>query len=385
VGFIFKIIRAVVSPTERIDMKITLLPLVGLWPALIASPLHAQALGEPVLSTPGTATWLTETTSTGTRMVFTISGNTVLDWGQFNLSSGSELVFDFVGGSSVANMLNGTSPQTIAGNVTSNGSVGFFSPNASLRVSGTVTADNITVATLDVDPEAFNAGDTFTMTGGAGSTLAVSGTLSATSGSVVLAGRTVRLSGDGQLQASDAVRIGGGSEITVEKSGFGRRLKEVSGDGFVLHLGTTKAARIEIAAGKEIFQGGRLDTGSARGRIFLEIGQGGKIVRDGRGIMIGKADIVGERDRKGIGVGRGTDEVRAAVNNSVVTVPALKRPDGTTVSPARTLKNDVPMSASADSGRDRKRAAPQVASRGEAKPLVQRTSFFGMRGGSEKR
>ena len=38
------------------------------------------------------------------------------------------------------------------------------------------------------------------------------------------------------------------------------------------------------------------------------------------------------------------------------------------------------MSASADSGRDRKRSSRQVASRD--KPLLQRASFFGMRGGS---
>ncbi|MCW1926564.1 hypothetical protein OKA05_28690 [Luteolibacter arcticus] len=366
-------------------MKISLFPLAGLVPALLIVSAHGQAVGVPVLSTPGSATWLNEITSTGTRTIFTITGNTVLDWGQFNLGSGSELVFDFVGGNSVVNMLNGSSTQTIAGNVTSNGNVGFFSPNAPLRVTGTVTAENVTIATMNVDKQAFNAGDTFTMTAGAGSTLTVSGSVTALNGNVVLAGKAVRVSGSGQIDASDAVRIGGGNKITVAKSGFGRRLKETSGEGFVLHMGDTRAARIEIAAGQEINNGGRLDTGSANRRIFLEVGQNGKILREGTGVMVGRTVIKGEYLKNGVPIDPDVDDVRAAVNSSTVKMPALKRPDGSTVSASRTLVNDVPMSASADSGRDRKRVAnAEVASRGNAKPLVQRTSFFGMRGGTGK-
>src|SRR5687768_15199462 len=131
-------------------MKLSLLPLAGLVPALLIVSVHGQAVGVPVLSTPGSATWLSEVTSSGTRTIFTITGDTVLDWGQFNLGSGSELVFDFVSGNSVVNMLNGSSTNTIAGIVTANGDVGFFSPNAPLKVTGTVTANNVTLATLDV-------------------------------------------------------------------------------------------------------------------------------------------------------------------------------------------------------------------------------------------
>ncbi|RYD46944.1 MAG: hypothetical protein EOP83_28820, partial [Verrucomicrobiaceae bacterium] len=149
-------------------MKLPLFPLAGLVPALLIVSVHGQAVGVPVLSTPGSATWLSEITSTGTRMIFTITGDTVLDWGQFNLGSGSELIFDFVGGNSVTNMLNGTSANSINGSVTSNGNVGFFSPNAPLKVTGTVTANNVTLATMDVDPQAFNSGGTFTMNAGSG-------------------------------------------------------------------------------------------------------------------------------------------------------------------------------------------------------------------------
>jgi hypothetical protein len=339
----------------------------------------------PLLSTPGSATWLSEVTGTGTRTVFTITGNTVLDWGPFNLGSGSELVFDFVGGDSVVNMLSGSGTNVLAGTVTSNGSVGFFSPNAPLRVTGAVTAENVTLATMNVDPHAFNAGDTVTLTAGSGSALTVSGSVTATRGNVVLAGKSVRVSGSGRIQAPGAVRMGGGNEVTLAKGGFGRRMKVANGDGFVLHLGETRAGRIEIAAGREINNGGRLDTGSADRRIFLEVGNDGRILREGSGIMVGRTMIQGEFRDGGIPVDHDVDNPLAAMNASTVKIPALKRPDGSKVSSARTLVNDVPMSASADAGRDRKRPAAQVAGRSGEKPLLRRASFFGMRGGSEKR
>ena len=365
-------------------MKLSLFPLAGLVPALLIVSVHGQAVGVPVLSTPGSATWLSEATSTGTRTIFTITGDTVLDWGQFNLGSGNELIFDFVGGNSVTNMLNGTSTNTIGGTVTSNGNVGFFSPNAPLKVTGTVTANNVTLATMDVDPQTFNSGGTFTMNSVSGSMLTVTGTVTATKGSVVLAGQEVRLSGSGLVQATDAVRIGGGRQITAEAGGSGR-LKETSGQGFVLHMGTSRAPRIEIAAGEEINIGGLLDTGSSNRRIFLEVGKNGQVLREGSGLMVGSTYIDGKYYKDGIEVKTKTDDIRAAVNNSTVKMPALKRPDGSSVSSSRTLVNDVPMSASADSSRDRKRPNSQVVSNEKPKPLVQRASFFGMRGGSEKK
>ncbi|MCW1884258.1 hypothetical protein OKA04_05910 [Luteolibacter flavescens] len=363
-------------------MKISLLPLAGLLPVFLVVSAHGQAAGVPVLSTPGTATWLSEITSSGTRTVFTITGDTVLDWGQFNLGSGSELVFDFIGGNSVVNMLNGTSTQTISGTVSSNGNVGFFSPNAPLRVTGTVTAENVTLATMNVDQQAFAGGDTFTMTAGSGSALTVTGSVTATRGNVVLAGQTVRVGGSGEITATDAIRIGGGSRITVGKSGLGRRLKADNGDGFVLHMGRSRAPRIEVAAGREINVGGRLDTGSSSRRIFLEVGQDGKILREGTGVMVGRTAINGTYLKNGVRVGP-DDVVRSAVNSSTVKLPVVKRPGGTTVSTSRTLVNDVPMSASMDSARDSKRESARVASRADAKkPMLARASFFGMRGGS---
>lgn len=364
-------------------MKITPITLAGLLPALLVAPLYSQGLGGPVLYTPGTATWLTETTSTGSRTIFTITGNTVLDWGQFNLASGSELVFDFVGGDSVANMLNGSSTHFISGNVTSNGNVGFFSPNSALRVPGSITAKNVTLATMDVDPTSFNSGSNLTFDAVAGSTLSVTGAVRATGGNVLLVGKGVRVGSSGTIDATNTIRMAGGSKVKVERNGLGRRVDVQSGDGFVFHMGASRAGRIEIAAGAEISNGGRLEAGSSRQRIFLEVGSGGKISQDPTGIMIGRESIRGEFDPDGDAAPLHEGDAAQVISSSSVKMPALKRPDGSQAASSRTLVNDVSLSASADSGRDRKKASTQVASREKtAKPLLQRGSFFGMRGGS---
>jgi hypothetical protein len=367
-------------------MNHLLFPLARLLPAFLVGPVLAQGLGTPVLSTPGTATWATETTATGSRTIFTITGNTVLDWGRFDLASGSELVFDFVGGDSVANMLGGSGVNFISGTVTSNGNVGFFSPAADLVVDGSVTAKSVTIAAMDVDPAAFVGGGSYTMSADPGgwNGLSVTGEVSATRGDVVLASRFTDVSGSAKINARGAVRMAGSTNVTVAPAGSGRRLKENSGRGFVLHLGETRASRIEVAAGQEITNRGRLDAGSRQNRIFLEVGDDGKILREGGGLTVGRVSMNGEYDDDGIAIDPHEGDGAGALSSSSLKIPALKRPDGSAASSARTLVNEVPMSASADGGRDRKRSASQVASRDKsAKPMLQRASFFGMRGGSQ--
>ena len=362
-------------------MKISHVPLAGLLPVLTLVPIFGQSPGTPVISTPGSATWSNEITSTGTRTTFTITDNTVIDWGQFDLSSGSELIFDFIGGESVVNMLGGDGVNFISGTVTSNGNVGFFSPNADLVVDGSVTAKSVTIASLNVDQSAFLGGESFTMSGsqGAFNGLSVSGEIRSTDGDVVLASRFTEISGNAKLRSKNAIRIAGSSDVTVQRAGNGRRLKENSGSGFVLHLGDSRANRIEIAAGAEVNNGGRLRVGFGR-RIFLEVGDHGKILEEGNGLMVGRVSVNGSFDKNGVELGPNDGDSAGAVSNSTVKIPALLRTDGTSVNKSRMLVNHVPMSASADSSRDRKSNNRQVVK--NEKSLLKRASFFGMRGGS---
>lgn len=363
-------------------MKTSLFPLAGFIPALLIAPLYSQTLGSPVLSTPGTATWVSQNTPSGTRTVFTITSNSIFDWNGFNLPSGSELIFDFVGGESVVNMLNGTGANILAGTVTSNGNVGFFSPNAALIVSGNVTAKSVTLSTLDVDSAAFLSGGDFTLSGGAMKNLTVSGTIKATDGDIVLAGRSVELSEEGSLHAKGAAFLAGGTEVSVARSGAGQRLKQTGDQGFVLHLGKTRASRIEIAAGRQIANEGTLNVGTGGQRIFLEVGKNGKVTKDSKGIVIGNLSVNGKLEVRSSSLERNDGDSAAAISSSSLKLPALKRPDGSAAARSRMMVNNAPVSANADGGRDRKRQTQQVASHDRGnKPMLQRASFFGMRGG----
>jgi hypothetical protein len=363
-------------------MKTSLFPLAGMLPAFLIAPLHAQIPGVPVVSS-GNASWLTEPTAGGFRLVFQIGANSVLDWSNgFNLAEGNEIVFNFTGGDTVVNMLGGTGLNSIAGTVTSNGNVAFFSPTADLVVSGNVTAKSVTMAALDADPAVFLSGGSYTLSGDpAGfNGLTVSGHIRATGGDVVLAGRWIDLGRTAKLKATDSVRMAAGTEITVDPSAGGRKMKVERGNGFVLNLGETRASRIEVAAGSEISNNGRLDAGN--GRIFLEVGNNGKVVQHGRGILVGNVSINGKVEH-GASIRPNEGDAASALSPSTLKMPAVKRPDGSTVMASRTVANSTPVSASADGGRDRKGGAAQVASRDKGpKPMLQRASFFGMRGGS---
>ena len=365
-------------------MKAVPVPLRFLCTGVCATLLPAQG---PVLSTPGTATWET----IGGVTTFTILDDTVLDWDSLYLPKGDQFIFDFLGGNSVINQLGGTGVHTIDGNIQGNGHLGFFSPNATLNISGNITADSVTLSTLNVDPAEFRSGNGFRMFGG-GSTnqLLLRGNIEATKGDVVIAGRNVAVRDTSRIRALDSVLIGGGTDVTVNPSGD-RRLTRVGNEGIVLHLGDTGASRIEISAGQSVVNVGKL--GNDDSHVFLEVGNDGRILNEGSGFIVPQAVFRGVYDPDGVVIVPQIDgELMSLVNDASLKLPALKRPDGTQVSTTKKRMNySAPMSASADGMRDRAEAKPNrnVVKRDNSKSLMSRSSFFGMRGGrkseSEKR
>jgi hypothetical protein len=330
------------------NMKIFTVPARIAILGMLVSVLHAK---DPVLTTPGTANWTTETTATGTRTVFTLTKNTVFNWEELNLESGSEMVFNFTGGKTVVNFLGGTGTHFINGAVTSNGIVAFFSPTADLEVNGSIIAKGVTLATLNADADDFSGENGYKMKGPGGfNYLTVNGRVEATDGDVVLGGERVVIGDTARIQASQDVLIGGGREVSVSASGE-RRLKEESGFGFVLNLGETRASRIEVAAGREITNQGKLDAG--RGRIFLEVGKGGLITNESSGVIVGHGVFNGNFKQNGAVLVPDEGDIAPAINDSTLTLPQLSRPDGTKVSSApQTISYSTPISASGDAGRD---------------------------------
>lgn len=366
---------------------------------LSMAALHAQ---DPVLTTPGTASWTSQSTATGTRTVFTLTANTVLNWDQLNLASGSEMVFDFAGGNTVVNFLNGTGTHFINGSITSNGIVAFFSPKAGLEVNGSIIAKGVTLATLNADASAFSEGN-YEMTGVAGfKYLRINGHVEATGGDVVLGGERIIIGGGARIKASQDALIAAGRNVSVSATGD-RRIKETSGVGFVLHKGVTGASRIEVTAGKEINNQGTFDPG--QGRIFLTVGSDGLITNESSGVIVANAVFDGAYDPTGPVLVPDEGDAAPAVNESTLTIPSLKRPDGTKVgvtvpdttdaaapgqegarvsTAPRTITYSVPMSASGDAQRDshnRVSDKQRVAVAGTSKSLLSRSSFFGLRGG----
>ena len=337
----------------------------------------ANALDVPVLSTPGTATWADEVLAGGgTRTTFTITDNTVLDWNQFNLEAGNELVFDFVSGNTVVNNLNGTSRHRINGDVTSNGIVGFFSPNAKVTVGGNITARGVTIATLGVDSVAFASGN-YALSGGSGKRLTVSGSIQATDGDVLLAGRTTIINDTASISASGSALFAGGDDVIVSSSGI-QRVNVIGSIGNITHNGITTAGRAEAVAAETIKNNGRIDVGTSR--LFMEVGDGGRISNEGNGVLVGAAVFEGALLDDGDIIRPKEGDVAPLVGESRLKIPNLKRPNGSTITTRKTVSYSAPMSARSDAGRISKSKNRQVAKVDSSKSLLKRSSFFGARG-----
>lgn len=355
-----------------------LAPLVSLFPALNA---------DPVLLTPGSATWETLTTAGGTETIFTVTGDTVLDWSTLHVAEGSSLIFNVLGGEGVFNQLGGGQTHRIDGAVVSSGPIGFFAADGDIEINGSISAPEVTVATLGAEAsEFFGGGDMRLENGGFFRFLTVEGTISATAGDVVLAGENIIIGSEAELQATRAVRIAGTDAVTLRGDG-GQRLVDEGPEGFVLHLGKTSAPRIEVSAGREISNQGHLGSGSAR--VFLEVGDGGSIVNESSGLIVDDAVFEGNLIR-GERFGMDDADAPAVMSESTVRLPALRRPDGSVVSKSKIVRTSVAVSASisgSDRGDGSRRQPATVAKRSEGRSLMTMNSFFGsgMRGGRVKR
>jgi hypothetical protein len=351
----------------------------------------------PSVLTPGTSTEIVEAIGTGTRTTFSLTGNTILSWDQLTLPAGSELVYDFQSGDRVLNLLTGSNRHRIEGTVTSNGTVGFFSPNAHLNITGTITAKGVILSTLNADPDEFFKGAGFTMNGGGNKWLFVGGRITATEGDVILAGSVVSISSDANIEASDSLLVGGGSEVSVSKAGE-RGVSVGSDDGNILHMGNSKSQAIEIVSGGTVINGGRIDAGN--GRVFIDVGPGMEISNESPGVIVAGSVFTNAAIVGGSVIIPDEGDSAPTVGDGTLNMPALTRPDGRIVSQAMKVSSNAPVSASGDGGRDARKAhgegkaaaggamvsgSGQVAgNRGGASPLLRRSSFFGVRGGDAK-
>lgn len=378
------------SPT----MKPTKLVLCSITYGLSLCLASAQS---PVVLTPGTSTETVEAISTGTRTTFSLTGNTILSWDRLTLLEGSELVYNFQSGDRVLNLLSGSNRHSINGTVTSNGIVGFFSPNANFDINGTITAKGVVLSTLNADPDEFFSGNGYTMNGGSASTrLFVGGGVTATHGSVVIAGRRVSISGDAIIEGSDSVLIGGGSEVNISETGE-RGVSVGSEDGDIIYLGSSKAPVIELVAGGSVTNEGLIDTGE--GSVFIDVGPDMVITNESGAVIVAGSVFTNAAIVEGVVIVPDEGDSAPAVSDGTLSVPALTSPDGRVVSQGMRVSANAPVSASGDGGRDATRTNVEgsaasggvsvsgsgqvAANRGGTRPMLRRSSFFGVRGGGE--
>ncbi len=350
----------------------------------------------PTVLTPGTSTESVQAIGTGTRTTFTLTGNTILSWEQLNLAQGSELVYDFVSGDRVLNLLSGSNRHTINGTVTSNGIVAFFSPNANFDINGSITAKGVVLSTLAADANEFFSGNGYTLNGGSGiNRLFVGGAVTATDGDVVLAGPIIDITWNATIGASDSVLVGGGSEVGVSESGH-RKLSNSSTNGDILNMGVITGSVIELMAGGSVSNEGVIDAGA--GQIYIEVGEDMQITNESDGVIIADDVFTSETITEGVVIIPDEGDSPPTVSQGTLNVPTLTRPDGTIVTVQQKVSANAPVSASGDIGRDvatkntkgsgggpgTVTGSGQVASnRGATRSLLQRSSFFGVRGGGK--
>jgi hypothetical protein len=367
----------------RIVMKARISGMLLLLTHVGQADLCPGSAGAPELLTPGSANCSSSTTATGTRTTFTVFDDTILRWPWLELRGGDELVFDFDGGHAVANLLGPGKTHRIDGDVSANGKIGFFSEGRGFEVNGKIKASEVTLSTSPLTKVAdFLSGGAYQMLAGSGfQTMSIKGQVEATNGDVVVAGDFVRVSGEAQLRASGAVRIGAGQEINVGSTGDSH-LETSGGLGILLHLGDSRASLLELVATHEISNAGRIDALGGFDKVFLEVGEGGSILNEGTGVILGQTMITGNFDSKGVILGLDEGDTLAVVNSSVINIPALKDPSGRQVSNARKIETNAAMTGSADALRKTVKKPPTVV-RTERKSLLRRQSFFGMRGGQK--
>lgn len=345
------------------------------------------SFGGPNVATPGSIGCSSELIATGTRTTFSVMSDSILDWKSLSLPAGDELVFDFVGGESVANRLGPGGTHRIDGAVMGNGKVGFFASGSNLEVGGSVSANEVVLSGLSLaDSGGFLSGGAYQLEGSGGlltGWLTVSGMVEATNGDVVMAGGLVRIRGDARVNASDAVRVGAGRRVDVAASGE-RRLVATGESENLQHLGDSQAGLLEFVATREIVNAGRIEASGGFGKVFFEVGPGGAILNEGTGVILGQTMMIGDFDSDGVVLDRNEGDGLALVNASVVKISALKRPDGRQVSKAHEIATSASTAGSADAFRKTTKSSRKVVKR-DRKPMLRRQSFFGMRGSQKSK
>lgn len=361
------------------------------WPMVVAASLPLGALAQALPSGGVVAAGKASigTPAAGSMVIKQDSQRAVLHWAGFGVAKGNTVSFAQPNANAATlNVVKGSLPSTIAGSLSSNGSVFLINQNGiAITASGVVdTRAGFVASTLGMDEDGFMAGKhSFRGKGGAvlnqgrivtgpggnvallGASVSNEGTISAPLGKVALASgeaATLDLSGDGYLQVllpSDAATADGqalvgnsgvieadGGMVMLKAATVGQALREAvhmpgairarsvsSRDGvIVLEGGDGGAVRVagslDVAA-QDGGAGGRIDAGGAQvalagARLDASGEQRGGLVRVGGGFQGGKAQVHDERF--GTAAGAPTNAATTSIDAASRIDVSARGPDG---------------------------------------------------------
>ena len=169
------------------------------------------AAGSATISATSTATTITQA-----------SQNAVINWQSFSVGAGNSVVFNLANaGGATLNRVTGTATTTIAGQITSNGSVYIVNPNGiAITASGSVqTGGGFVASTLDIADADFMAGRLNFAGTGASKTVTNAGQIAAGQGAyVALLGGAVGNSGTITVPLG-RLALGSGEQVALDLNG----------------------------------------------------------------------------------------------------------------------------------------------------------------------
>ncbi len=261
---------------------------LALWIAFVA-----HATSEDFCGCPGGATLLTPGTATcevidGATIV-DLTGNTIIQWGNFTLPEGREMRFDFADPAhTVVNRVTGAGTTLIAGELNSNGHVVILSPNAWLlfRPTAQVTAGSFTASGLDADPaRLFDDGGTidFHATPRTNPTTVIRGDITTTRGDVLLVGRELQVAA--RIDAAGPVTAVTGEQVTFQRGEPTNT--HAAGSGQIIQASVVRAGGdIAFITQQALSMTGEMRAGDGRGRFFAKVNDDGNMLVGNAGLVI---------------------------------------------------------------------------------------------------
>ncbi len=285
--------------------------------AASALPTGGQfAAGAGAISSAGNALTINQSSARG-----------VINWQDFSIGQGNSVSI-LNGSGATLNRVTGNNISSIAGSLTSTGSVYLVNPAGVvvLPTGQVATTGTFAASTRDISTSSFMAGGVLNATGNSAGTVVNQGSITSANGDVILVGKSVTNSG--QISAPNGTAaLAAGDDVLLQPSGDQTVLIN-AGSGDVTNTGTINAAQAELnAAGGNVYalassNGGIIRaTGTATkdGHVYLT---GGNDVTVDGAVSASNADGSGGTIQATGGAATGTLNIAGAVNASATNASA---------------------------------------------------------------